>query len=101
MPRIERPQVRAEWATHGFTCELWVDPPDQVWHDFQHDVDERVLLLEGEIQVEMPGRTVRLLPGDELEIPAGTRHTVRNCSRGLARWLHGYRTGAGEAEAAG
>lgn len=101
MPRIERPQVRADWAMRGFTCELWVDPPDQVWHDFQHDVDERVLLLEGEIQVEMPNRTVRLLPGDELEIPAGTRHTVRNCSGGPARWLYGYRTGAGEAEAAG
>jgi mannose-6-phosphate isomerase-like protein (cupin superfamily) len=28
--------------------------------------------------------------GDELMIRAGTRHTVRNCGDGPARWLHGY-----------
>ena len=31
-----------------------------------------------------------LIPGDEIRIPAGTRHTVRNCGEGPARWLHGY-----------
>lgn len=83
--------VGAEWARRGFSCELWIDPPSQVWHDFLHDVDELVLLLEGDCQIEMEGRTLRLHAGDELTIPAGTRHTVRNCGGGPARWLHGYR----------
>ncbi len=83
--------VGADWARRGFSCELWIDPPSQVWHDFLHDVDEVVFLLEGDCQVEMDGRTVRLHGGDELLIPAGTRHTVRNCGEGAARWLHGYR----------
>jgi mannose-6-phosphate isomerase-like protein (cupin superfamily) len=87
-------QVRADWAARGFTCELWIDPPDQIWHDFQHEVDEFVLLLEGDCQIEMEGRTVRLHTGDELLIPAGVRHTVRNCGEGPARWLHGYRVQA-------
>ena len=82
--------IRAGWAARGYTCELWIDPPDQIWHDFEHDVDEIVMLLEGNAQIDMEGRTVRLQPGDELIIPANTRHTVRNCGDGPARWLHGF-----------
>lgn len=88
--KADRDAVRVDWAARGFSCELWIDPPDQVWHDFQHDVDELVLLVDGECQIEMNGKTVRLGSGDELLIPAGTRHTVRNCGDRPARWLHGY-----------
>lgn len=94
--KTDRDAVRQQWALRGFTCELWIDPPDQIWRDFEHDVDELRLLLEGESQIELAGRTVRLHAGDEMVIPAGTRHTVRNCSDGPARWLRGYR-GAAEA----
>lgn len=90
--KLDRATVRAEWASRGYTCELWIDPPDQVWQDFEHDVDEIVMLLEGSAQIELAGRTVRVQPGDELRIPAGVRHTVRNCGAGPARWLHGYPT---------
>lgn len=90
---IDTDAIREDWAAQGFSCELWVDPPGQIWPDFQHDVDERVALLEGESLIEMDGRTVRMQPGDELLIAAGTRHTVRNCGAGPARWLHGYRAG--------
>jgi mannose-6-phosphate isomerase-like protein (cupin superfamily) len=89
--KAEQERVRRQWGTQGFSCELWIDPPDQVWPDFQHDVDKRALLLEGSVLIEMQGKAVRLQPGDELTIPAGTRHTVRNCGHGPARWLHGYR----------
>lgn len=82
--------VRELWARRGFSCELWIDPPSQVWYDFVHDVDELVFLLDGECQIEMEGRTLRLQPGAELRIPAGTRHTVRNCGTTPAKWLHGY-----------
>lgn len=88
--QLDRCAVRADWQSRGYTCELWIDPPDQVWRDFEHDVDEVVLLLEGSAQIELAGKTIRLQPGDELMIPAGTRHTVRNCGNGPARWLHGY-----------
>ena len=49
-----------------------------------------VLLLDGTAEIELQGTMVRMHPGDELKIPAGTRHTVRNCGEGPARWLHGY-----------
>lgn len=89
--KIDRDVVRSAWAERGFSCDLWIDPPNQVWHDFLHDVDELVLLIEGNSQIDINGRTLRLVGGDELLIPAGTRHTVRNCGEGPARWLHGYR----------
>jgi mannose-6-phosphate isomerase-like protein (cupin superfamily) len=89
--KIDRDAVRNAWAGRGFSCDLWIDPPNQVWHDFLHDVDELVLLLEGCCQIEINGRSLRLTGGDELLIPAGTRHTVRNLGEGPARWLHGYR----------
>ena len=82
--------VQADWANRGFSCELSVDPPSQVWRDFEHDVDELILLLQGICQIEFQDHTVRMQPGDELLIAAGTRHTVRNCAEGPARWLQGY-----------
>ena len=90
-PMNGKDTVKEHWAKQGFTCDVWIDPPGQVWHDFLHDVDEKVLLLDGECQVDMVGRTVLMQTGDELLIPAGTRHTVRNCGDRPARWLHGYR----------
>ena len=81
--------VRIDWARRGFTCELWIDPPEQV-AEFEHDVDALVLLLEGSCQVEFEDHAVRMAPGDELAIPAECRHIVRNCGDGPARWLHGF-----------
>ncbi|HEB53736.1 MAG TPA: cupin domain-containing protein [bacterium] len=91
--KIDLAATRSEWASRGYSCELWIDPPDQVWKDFEHDVDELILLVEGNCQIELDGRVVRMSAGDELMIPAGTRHTVRNCGDGPARWLHGYPQG--------
>lgn len=89
--RISRDAVEQEWAARGFTCDLWVDPPATVWSDFVHDADELLLLIDGALLIELGSRTVRLDPGDELLIPAGTRHTVRNVGGRTTRWLYGYR----------
>lgn len=91
---ISREQVRKDWSSRGFSCELWVDAPGSVWADFVHDEDERILLLEGSILLEMGGRVLGLNQGDEVTIPAGMRHTVRNVGPVPARWLYGYRTAA-------
>jgi mannose-6-phosphate isomerase-like protein (cupin superfamily) len=92
--KVDRAAVRSEWAARGFSCELWVDAPGQVWTDFVHDVDELVLVLDGELLLEMSGRWLRLEPGDEALIPANLRHTVRNSGERSARWLYGYRSPA-------
>jgi mannose-6-phosphate isomerase-like protein (cupin superfamily) len=83
--------MKPDWDPRGFTCELWIDPPGQVWADFVHDVDELVVLSEGAIELEFDGRRFRPAPGEEVLIPARMVHTVRNVGGTTARWYFGYR----------
>jgi mannose-6-phosphate isomerase-like protein (cupin superfamily) len=80
-----------DWETRGFTCELWMDPPGQVWADFVHETDELVMVAEGTVEFEFDGRRVRPAPGEEVLIPARSVHTVRNVGATTARWYFGYR----------
>lgn len=88
---VERDRVAADWQARGFSCGLWVDPPGQVWADYVHGVDELVMVVDGEVEFEIEGHRHRPAPGEELFIPAGARHTVRNVGGRTARWLYGYR----------
>lgn len=89
---IDREGVAREWGGRGFSCDLWVDAPGQVWADFVHATDELVMVVEGEVEFEVDGVVHRPSPGEELLIPAGARHTVRNVGAITARWLYGYRS---------
>ncbi len=84
-------QVRADWSARGFSCALWVDPPGQVWADFIHEVDELLMPVEGDIELSLANRTWRPALGEEVFIPAGAAHTVRNVGGATSRWLYGYR----------
>jgi mannose-6-phosphate isomerase-like protein (cupin superfamily) len=90
---VDRAAVAAVWKARGFGCNLWSDPAGQVWRDFVHPTDELLMLLEGDLEVEMEGSTLRPCPGQEIVIPAGMVHTVRNVGSGRSRWLFGYRQG--------
>ena len=89
--KMDRIKVEKEWRSRGYSCGLWMDPPGQVWKDFKHETEELVMVVEGEIEIEIEGRLHRPKPGVELVIPAGARHTVRNIGRITARWLYGYK----------
>ena len=88
---VDAKNVSQLWGARGFSCGLWVDPPGQVWADFVHDRDELVMVVEGEQEFEMNGRRYRPSIGEELLIPAGTRHTARNAGPITSRWLYGYK----------
>jgi len=87
---VDQRAVAAEWQKRHFSCGLWVDPPGQVWADYVHDTDELVMLVEGEVEFEIAGVIHRPRAGQELRIPAGARHTVRNVGTTESRWLYGY-----------
>lgn len=91
MAAIDRDAVARDWASRGFGCSLWVDPPGQRWEDFVHAADELVLVLEGDMEFEIEGRVHHPPPGEELLIPTGARHSARNIGVTTARWLYGYR----------
>jgi mannose-6-phosphate isomerase-like protein (cupin superfamily) len=83
--------VRADWQSRGFSCDVWTDPPGQVWEDYRHAVDEVVMVLEGEVEFDIAGKVVRPEPGVEVLISAGALHTVRNLGATTSRWLYGYK----------
>ena len=85
---IDREQIADDWATRGFSCELWTDPP--CWEDFTHATDEVVIVLEGEMEFEVEGEVHHPQRGEELFIPAGAVHSARNIDSTTARWLYGY-----------
>ena len=88
---VDQDSVAADWRERGFSCGLWVDPPGQVWADFVHDTDEIVMVVEGEVEFEIEGEIHRPSAGEELRIPAGASHTVRNLGKTESRWLYGYK----------
>lgn len=91
MNAVSRKQVERDWKTRGFSCQLWADPPGHEWPGFVHRKDELVCVLEGEMEFEFDGKTLRPGIGEELLIPAETEHTARNIGKTRSRWLYGYR----------
>ena len=82
--------ISKAWYDRGFSCDLWVDPPGQRWEGYIHATDELVMLLEGEVEFEIDGKIFRPASGEELFIPAGAVHSVRNIGSTPSRWLYGY-----------
>jgi mannose-6-phosphate isomerase-like protein (cupin superfamily) len=84
-------QVETSWAQRGFSCGLWNDTPGQRWENFVHKTDEVVMIVDGNVEFEIGGKIYHPQSGDELFIPAGALHSVRNIGSSTAHWLYGYR----------
>lgn len=87
---VNQSQIEKEWKGRGFSCNLWTDPPGQKWEDYVHDVDELAMIIDGEVEFEINGEILRPGPGEELLIPKGITHSVRNVGHSTSRWLYGY-----------
>lgn len=88
---MEVNKIQQNWFHRGFSFGIWEDPPEQVWENFTHDVDELLMLTEGAIEISMRGKQIRPHIGQEILIPAGVSHTVRNIGNTNNRWCYGYR----------
>lgn len=74
----------------NFSFGVFKDPPGQVWSDFTHDTDEFVVVVEGQVTIDVAGEVVACSPGDLALIPAGARHTLRTSHEGPSIWFYGY-----------
>ena len=83
--------VRKNWYSRGFSCDIWIDPPGKVWANFVHGTDEILMLIDGEIELEMDGEILHPEIGDEILIHAGMNHTVRNIGLVTNHWFYGYK----------
>ena len=91
-PIVDQAKVADQWRGRGYSFGVMTDPPGQVWNDFVHDTDEVMMVVQGEVEIEMGGRTIRCGVGEEILIPAREVHTVRNVGRTGARWIYGYKS---------
>jgi quercetin dioxygenase-like cupin family protein len=55
--------------------------------------DEVVMTMDGDVEFEIDGNVLRPPVGEELFIPAGVVHSVRNRGKTTSRWLYGYKIG--------
>jgi uncharacterized cupin superfamily protein len=53
---VDRDAVARDWRERGFSCDLWIDPPGQVWADYVHQTDELVMVVKGDVAFEIEGQ---------------------------------------------
>tara|TARA_B100000686_G_scaffold120544_1_gene127562 strand:+ start:602 stop:871 length:270 start_codon:yes stop_codon:yes gene_type:complete len=89
---MNQEQINKKCGFKGFSFGVFKAPPGQVWADFVHRTDELVVLVEGEIEIEIEGNSQQPQIGDEVFIPANAIHTVRNIGKTNNVWYYGYKS---------
>ena len=84
-------QIKKNWNSRGYSFGIFKDPPGQVWADFVHKTDELVVLAEGQIEIEIEGKSKQPPIGKEVFIHAKAKHTVRNVGKIINSWYYGYK----------
>ena len=88
---IDRSTVAKDWHARGFSCGLWIDHAGREWTCHPHETDELFMMMSGELELEMEGQSIQPSVGEEIRIPAGVPHIIRNVRGKTARWLYGQR----------
>ena len=91
-PEMNQEEICQDWNERGFSFGIFRNPTGKVWADFVHQTDGLVMLAEGEIELEIEGKTQRPLIRQEVFIPANAIHTVRNVGNTNNVWYYGYRS---------
>ena len=82
--------IAKSWKERGYSCDMFIDPPGREWNDFVHATNELVTVVEGKLQMAIEGESLIADPGDEVFIPKGACHSVKNIHNATTRWLYGY-----------
>ena len=88
---MEPHQLKQNLESRGYSFGIFKDPPEQVWADFVYKTDEIVVLAEGEIEIEIEGKSQIPQIREEVFIPANATHTVRNVGSVGNVWYYGYK----------
>lgn len=48
------------------------------------------MMMSGELELEIEGQNIQPTVGEEILIPAGMSHLIRNIEGKTARWLYGH-----------
>ncbi|HAR67014.1 MAG TPA: cupin domain-containing protein [Lentisphaeria bacterium] len=89
--------IVGNWQERGFSCDRESLAPGEVTDRRIHTFDQLIVLLSGEVTVEIAGETFKPAIGEELLIPAGTIRCINNHTLEPIIWLHGRLRPAGQA----
>ena len=91
MEKVDKLNLMNDWKQRGYSFGVFRDPPGQVWADFVHKTDELVVLAEGEIEIEIEGKSKQPPIKKEVFIPANAMHTVLNILNKDNVWYYGHK----------
>jgi mannose-6-phosphate isomerase-like protein (cupin superfamily) len=74
----------------GYSFDIFIDPSDRVRNDFLYTTNELVTVMDGKLKLTIGGEEIIAEPGDEVFIPQGVRHSVKNLSSATAHRLYGH-----------
>jgi quercetin dioxygenase-like cupin family protein len=83
--------VRRQYDSHTNAIQVRVDfAPGASFPKHSHPGVEIAYVLNGSIEYELDGKTVRLQAGESLYIPAGAAHSAKNTGAGVTSELATY-----------
>ncbi len=88
-------QLFLELFTHG-TLSVEVYKPDMIDAQQPHEKDEIYIVISGEGDFFLDGKTVKFQKGDFLFVPAGIEHRFENFSKDFSTWVIFYGPQGGE-----
>lgn len=74
MPSID--QVRTIFLTEGLQPEEEIYKPEISVQNHRHPFDEIRMIVSGELYYNVSGNKLLLRPGDRIEIPSNTKHSL-------------------------
>ena len=95
---IDRSEVAKDWHTRGFSCGLWIDHAGREWSYDAQETEELFMIMSGELELEIEGRSQKPSIGQEISIPAGVPYIIRNIGPHLTTLSDLTQTDKGEAQ---
>ena len=82
-------EILTSWRDRGLECRICAGAPGEVDEDLVSTADTTILLLQGDLEMEVDEEFMRPQVGEEVTIPAGTMHALRIDELGPARFVIG------------
>jgi mannose-6-phosphate isomerase-like protein (cupin superfamily) len=90
---VDKAQVEGDWNRRGFSCDWMMDSTRREWRDCSHRSNALLAVVDGELEVVIHGEKYVLRPGDEVVVPKGALHHLKNLHPVTTRWLYGFDSG--------
>lgn len=91
---LDLEKLKTEYEKQGFKCELCTHFPREGWTSSEkgHKADEIYILLEGEMEIDLHGKTHYATIGEVFTVPAHEPHALRitGSEPSTFYWIYGY-----------